>query len=84
MLNAAGRAPIAPMRKLRSPFTTRQTPANHSRSALNSAEPGATVCSFVSEYGIPYCFRLLQADIFPQNESRRCAIVMCDGASGVA
>ena len=38
VLNAAGRAPIAPMRRPRSPFTTRQTPRNQSRSRANSGE----------------------------------------------
>ena len=52
---------MAPMRRLRSPLTTRQTAANQSRSLANSSESGASVCSVVSEYGMPYCFRLLQA-----------------------
>ena len=30
------------------------------------------MCSVVSEYGMPYCLRLLHADIFPQKLSRRC------------
>ena len=33
---------------------------------------------------MPYCFRLLQADIFPQKLSRRCVMVISDAASGVA
>ena len=42
------------------------------------------MCDFVSEYEIPYCRRLLHADIFPQQLSRRCAIVIFSGVSGVA
>ena len=72
------------MRKLRSPFTTRHTPANHSRSFLNSGESGVMVCKVVNEYGIPNWRRLLQADIFPQKLSRRCVIAILPGVSGVA
>ena len=75
---------MAPMRSLRRPFTTRQTAANQSRSLRNSSEPGASVCSVVSEYGMPYCFRLLHADILPQKLSRRSAMVIRPGVSGVA
>jgi len=49
VLKAAGRAPIAPIRKLRKPFTTRHTAANHCRSFVNSGESGASVCSDVME-----------------------------------
>ena len=35
------------------------------------SESGASVCRVVSEYGMPYCVRLLQADILPQKLSRR-------------
>ena len=38
----------------------RQTAENHSRSALNSGESDASVCSVVSEYLMPYCIMLLQ------------------------
>jgi hypothetical protein len=38
-----GRAPMAPKRTFFKPFTMRQTPENHARSALNSAESGAYV-----------------------------------------
>ena len=79
-----GRAPIAPTRRLRKPLTTRQTPANHCRSLANSGESGLSVCSVVSEYGMPYCLRLLQADILPQKLSRRNAMVILLGSSGVA
>src|SRR5947207_15611933 len=71
------------MRKLRSPFTTRHTPANHSRSFLNSRESGVMVCKVVNEYGIPNWRRLLQADIFPQKLLRRCVIAILPGVSGV-
>src|SRR5438552_3168990 len=64
------------MRKLRSPFTTRHTPANHSRSFLNSGESGVMVCKVVNEYGIPNWRRLVQAAIFPQKLSRRCVLAM--------
>src|SRR6266478_4619507 len=72
------------MRKLRSPFTTRHTPANHSMCFLNSGESGVMVCKVVNEYGIPNWRRLLQADIFPQKLSRRCVIAILPGVSGVA
>ena len=49
VLNAAGRAPIAPIRRRRSPFTTRQTPRNQSRSRANSGEDGDSVWRVVSE-----------------------------------
>ncbi len=84
VLNAAGRAPIAPMRMCFKPFTTRHTPANHWASLLNWGESGASVWSVVSEYGMPYCLRLLQRDILPQKLSRRSAMVMRPGRSGVA
>ena len=84
VLKAAGRAPMAPTRALRSPFTTRQTAVNHSRSLRNSSESGASVCSVVSEYGMPYCLRLLHNDILPQKLSRRSAMVMRPALSGVA
>jgi len=54
------------------------------RSAANSAPVGSTVWLRVSENGMPYCFRLLQADILPQNESRRSAIVILPALSGNA
>ena len=75
---------MAPMRRRRRPRATRQTPANQARSFSNTSESGASVCSVVSEYGIPYCVRLLQADILPQKLSRRCAIPILAGVSGVA
>src|SRR5579859_3134168 len=75
---------MLPTRKLRKPFTTRQIAPNHARSLSNSAESGATVCRRVSEYLMPYCLRLLQADIFPQKLSRRCRIVIFAASSGVA
>ena len=84
VLNAAGRAPIAPIRRFLKPFTIRHTPANHSRSFANSAEPGLSVCCVVIEYGIRYCRKLLHADIFPQKLSRRCVMSICPGVSGVA
>ena len=43
-----------------------------------------SVCSVVSEYGMPYCVRLLQADILPQKLSRRSRMVIFAGVSGVA
>ena len=45
---------------------------------------GRSVCSVVSEYGMPYCCRLLHDDILPQKLSRRSAIVILPRASGVA
>ena len=75
---------MAPTRRLRNPFTTRQTPANHCKSLANSGESGLSVCSVVIEYAIPYCRRLLHADIFPQKLSRREAMVIFLGSSGVA
>ena len=48
------------------------------------ANPELSVCSVVIEYGMPYCLRLLQADIFPQKLSRRNAMVIFLGSSGVA
>ena len=84
VLNAVGRAPIAPIRKFRSPRTTRHTPANHSKSFANSGESGVSVCRVVSEYGMPYWRKLLHADIFPQKLSRRCVIAILPGVSGVA
>ena len=62
----------------------RQTAAKRSRSSRKQAESGASVCRVVSEYGMPYCFRLLQHDILPQKLSRRSAMVMRPGVSGVA
>jgi hypothetical protein len=84
VLKAAGRAPTAPIRSRRSPFTTRHTRANHSRSLAKAGEDGASVCCVVSEYLIPYWRRLLQADIFPQKLSRRSRIDMDPAVSGVA
>ena len=75
---------MAPIRNFLRPFTTRQTARNQSRSVRKSSESGASVCSVVSENGIPYCARLLQADIFPQKLSRRSRMDMCEGVSGVA
>jgi hypothetical protein len=49
VLNAAGRAPIAPIRRRPSPFTTRHTPRNQSRSRANSGDDGVSVCRLVSE-----------------------------------
>ena len=40
------------------------------------------MCSVVSEYGMPYCRRLLQADILPQKLSRRNAMVILLGIVG--
>jgi len=51
------------------------------RQVVLKSESQAHVCSLVSEYGIPYCRRLLQADIFPQKLSRRCRIVIFDASS---
>ena len=62
----------------------RQTAANHCRSWANSGESGLSVCRVVIEYGMPYCLKLLQADILPQKLSRRKAIVIFLGSSGVA
>ena len=84
MLNAAGRAPMEPTRRFLSPRTTWHTLMNHARSFANSPDFGASVCSVVSEYGMPYCRRLLQADILPQKLSRRSRIDMREGVSGVA
>ena len=75
---------MAPTRRLRKPFTTRQTAANHCRSLAKSGESGLSVCNVVIEYGMPYCLRLLQADILPQKLSRRKAMVIFLGSSGVA
>src|SRR5260370_19197519 len=72
------------MRNFLRPFTTRQTARNQSRSVRKISESGASVCSVVSEYGIPYCARLLQADIFPQKLSRRSRMDMREGVSGGA
>src|SRR6266700_3314187 len=49
VLNAAGRAPIAPMRNRRKPFTTRHTPRNHSRSRRKMSDCGCSVWSVVNE-----------------------------------
>ena len=84
VLKAAGRAPIDPTLRFRNPFTTRHTAANHWRSLANSGESGLSVCRVVMEYGMPYWLRLLQADILPQKLSRRWAIVIFRGSSGVA
>ena len=72
------------MRSFLSPFVTRHTFVNQSRSLPNSAELGDTVCFAVIEYLIPYCIRLLQADILPQKLSRRSLIFMSSRRSGVA
>ncbi len=69
---AAGRAPMAPMRALRRPLVTRQTLAKCSRSFANAGLSSATVWVAVSVNGMPYCRRLQQTEILPQNESRRC------------
>ena len=50
----------------------------------NTADAGVSVCREVSEYGMPYCFRLLQADILPQKLSRRSCDRHRPGSSGVA
>ena len=84
MLKAAGRAPMEPMRRLRKPRTMRHTAENHARSLAKLSELGAEVWSDVMEYGMPYCIRLLQADIFPQKLSRRSEIFMSSVRSGVA
>gem|GEM_PF-4337005 len=84
VLKAVGRAPIAPMRVVRRPRTTRQIARKRARSARNSAESGATVWREVRLNRIPYWRRLLQTDILPQNESRRSASVMRLASSGKA
>ncbi len=84
VLKAAGRAPSMPIRALRSPLTTRQVAVKLRRSDLKLALFGSTVCSAVSVYGMPYWDRLLQADILPQNESRRSLIVIRSDVSGKA
>ena len=84
VLNAAGRAPSAPKRALRRPATTRHVAMKSCRSSANSAPVGSTVWLRVSVNGMPYCLRLLQADIFPQNESRRSAMVIFPALSGNA
>ncbi len=84
VLNAAGRAPSAPNRALRRPATTRHVAMKSFRSSANSALVGSTVWLRVSVNGMPYCLRLLQADIFPQNESRRSAMVIFPALSGKA
>ena len=45
---------------------------------------GCSVWNVVIEYGMPYCRRLLQTDIFPQKLSRRWLITIRFGSSGVA
>src|ERR1700761_2909326 len=75
---------MEPIRRLRKPRTMRQTAENHARSLAKLSELGADVCSEVMEYGMPYCFRLLQADILPQKLSRRSEIFISSVRSGVA
>jgi len=70
VLKAAGRAPMAPMRRFFRPLTMRQTAENHTRSALNSGEVKVSVCSVVS--GVGECHTAsdwLQALILPQKLS---------------
>ena len=42
------------------------------------------MCCLVNEYLIPYCQRLLQAEILPQKLSRRAPISIFEGSSGKA
>ena len=83
-LNAAGRAPRAPMRAFLRPLTIRQVAANDRKSALKASESGATQCCSVSVNLIPYCQRLLVTEIFPQKLSRRLPISILPASSGVA
>ncbi len=84
VLKAVGRAPMAPIRAFFSPPMTRQMATKRARSARKLSLSGSTVCSSVRVKGMPYCFKLLQADILPQKESRRLAMVMAVGSSGKA
>ena len=84
VLKAAGRAPLIPSRACFSPLTTRQVATKLRRSLRKLSLSRSTVCSVVSEYLMPNCLRLLHADILPQNESRRCWIVIKSTSSGVA
>ena len=85
VLNAAGRAPIAPTRRPRRPLHDAADAGEPlAGPARTRRESGASVCSVVSEYGMPYCFRLLQADILPQKLSRRSCDRHRAGVSGVA
>ena len=82
VLNAAGRAPRTPTRAFLSPLTIRQVAAKASRSARKESDLGATVCWEVSENLVPYCQRLLHAEIFPQKLSRRPPMSIFPGSSG--
>ena len=62
----------------------RQTAAKRARSARNRSESSASVCSAVSEKGMPNCRRLLQTESLPQKLSRRVCGVILPAASGVA
>jgi len=70
VLNALGRAPTAPMRARRRPFTTRHWATKRARSLRNSGEAmGGLIFSQAEGYAeLP---QVVADEIFPQNASRR-------------